>query len=639
MRARAPFARVLAFAQLSALVLVVGCRGSDAPAGVDVERPEGAGADGVPAPEVEAPLAPGPISSDPVVQAIVAIAERDSEVDDLLESLALEIGPRLTGSPQLLEAELWAVDQFEGWGLTVTHEQWGTFPVAFDRGEASGAVIRPEHEALEFGTWAWTPGTRGQDGVEAGGPVRGQALRYPEDAAQLRARKPYLRDAWIMIPHEFERPRGKLGQQIERAFDHAKIAGLVFAAGDSEDQRITTHGNHRLDPAKLPTRVQIHLRGDQHHALLERMDAGTYVELEFGVANRLLPGPVPVYNVIAELPGADWPDQRVIIGGHLDSWDGASGAVDNATGVAASMEAARLLAAACARTGQRPRRTISFQLWSGEEQGLLGSKAWVAAHADQLAGVSAVFVHDSGTNYISGLPVTPELHAIMQAVFDPVTKLAPADMPFALELVEGLPFESSDSSSFLREGVPAFFWAQSGRSDYDRYHHTQYDHVDAVIDAYQRHSALVVAIAAWQLAQLPDPLDRHNLAALPGRKLGVRLDGTKVEAVLEGSLAGGSGFAVGDRIIEVSGVAVGTTVELIAALQRGDPRKTIVVQRLTPNGSEARVELLADWSEDPDELQRTARQTERRGRFGAQLRPWDTEPSEADAEPDEHEHD
>ncbi|KIG16634.1 Aminopeptidase [Enhygromyxa salina] len=620
------------------MALLIGCRGSEAPARVSVERPASVEVDVASNPEP--PVERAPISDDAVIQAIVAIADRDSQVGDLLAAVAVEIGPRLTGSPQLLEAELWAVDQFEGWGLTATHEQWGSYPVAFDRGKATGAVVRPEREPLEFGTWAWTPGTRGQDGLEAGGPVRGQALRYPEDAAQLRARKPYLRDAWIMVPYGFERPSGKLGQQIERAFERGKIAGLVFAAGDSDDPRISTHGDHRLDPDKLPTRVEIQLRGDQHHALLQRIDAGDYVELEFGVANRLLPGPVPVYNVIAELPGASLPDQRVIVGGHLDSWDGGSGAIDNAAGVATTMEAARLIAAACARTGQRPRRTISFQLWSGEEQGLLGSTAWVAAHADQLAGISAALVHDNGTNYISALPVTPELHAIMQAVFEPVTKLSPADMPFSLELVEGLPFEPSDSTSFLREGVPAFFWGQSGRSDYDHYHHTQYDHADAVIDAYQRHSALVVAIAAWQLAQLPAPLERHNLVALPGRKLGAALHDTRVVSILEGSLAAGAGLAVGDRILEVAGEPVSTLAQLLAAVRRGDSRKTLTVARRGAAGpGTTRVELQFDWSQDPDEAERMARQAERRKRFGEQLRPWDTEPGAATPEPAPHEHD
>jgi carboxypeptidase Q len=574
---------------------------------------------------------PEPISKDPVVAAIVELAAADSQVDDHVRVLAVDIGPRLTGSTQLANAEQWAIDRFGAWGLTATRERWGELPVGFERGKATGQVTRPEREPLEFTTWAWTPGTKGQEGLEAGGPVRGQALRYPTTAGRLRELEPYLRGAWIMVPWGFDRRTidATLRKQIERALDRAPIAGVVWATGDADHELIESHGNHRLDPAKLPRRVEIHLRGDQHAALLDRMDAGEYIELEFGVANRLLPGPVPLHNVIAELPGAELPNERVIVGGHLDSWDGASGAVDNATGVATTMEAARLIAAACERSGVRPRRTISFMLWSGEEQGLLGSKAWVEANPDLLEGISAVLVHDHGTNYISGIAVTPEMWATMQRVFEPVDKLAPQTMPFALRLVESLPWEPSDSSAFMAADVPGFFWDQSGRSDYERYHHTQHDHVDAVIDEYQRHSALVVAIAAWNLATIDARIDRAHAFGLPARMIGVVLDDrNRVEELASEGVGVSAGVRKGDRIVEVDGVAVVDRSMLVAALQQGGPRKVIMVER-----NETRVELSLDWTTDPDEPARQRRREERRERFGPELRPWDREREE----PSDHE--
>jgi hypothetical protein len=578
-----------------------------------------------PAPERE------PISADPVVTAIVELAAIESEVDDHLRVLAVDIGPRLTGSTQLANAERWAIERFEAWGLAVTRERWGELPVAFERGKASGQVIRPEREPLEFTTWAWTPGTHGQEGLEAGGPVRGQALRYPTTAGRLRELEPYLRSAWIMLPWGFDRRSldATLRKQIERALDRAPIAGLVWPAGDGEDSLIESHGDHRLDPAKLPKRVEVRLRGDQHAALLDRMDEGEYVELEFGVANRLLPGPVPVHNVIAELPGAELPDERVIVGAHLDSWDGASGAVDNATGVATTMEAARLLAAACSRDGVQPRRTISFMLWSGEEQGLLGSKAWVEAHPELLAGISAVLVHDHGTNYVSGIAVTPEMWTAMQQVFAPIQQLAPETMPFALRLVEALPWEPSDSSAFMAADVPGFFWDQAGRSDYERYHHTQHDHAEAVIDEYQRHSALVVAIAAWNLASIDAPIDRHNAFGLPSRIIGVVLDEqSRVEDVLADGVGALAGLRAGDRIVEVDHVEVDDRAALVAAIQLGAPDKTIIVERGDPP---VRVTLELDWSVDSDEQARQRRRDERRERFGPQLRPWDRADEESPA--------
>lgn len=608
---------------LTCVVPIAGCRGAESPTAAGARVPVDATISATPTDE---PPPRAPISDDPVIEAIVELAQLDSQVDDHLAALAVEIGPRLTGSPQLTEAELWAVDQFESWGLTVVREQWGEFPVRFERGKSSGEVVRPSRRELEFGTWAWTPGTHARDGLEAGAPVRGQALRYPIDAASLRAIKPYLRGAWIMVPHRVAWPDKQLREQIDRAFERAPIAGIVYAAGDAEDTRIVTWGRHALDPAKLPTRVEIHLRGDQHHELLALMDAGQFVELEFGVANRLDAGPVPVFNVIAELTGDALPNERVVVGGHLDSWDGASGAVDNATGVATTMEAARLIAAACARTGQLPRRSLSFQLWSGEEQGLLGSKAWVQAHGDLLPGISAVLVHDEGTNYLSGLSVTPEQYAAMTSVVEPITKLAPEAMPFALRVVEGLPFEPSDSTPFLQAGVPAFFWAQSGRSDYERYHHTQYDHVDAVIDEYQRHSALVVAIAAWQLAELDAPLSRTHLQELSRRMLGVVLEQTTITGLAPDGVAARAGVRVGDRIVEIDGFPVADLDALSEALQRGAARKRIVVERAAGEGAVERVELECDWSDEPDEAERELRRADRRARFDLALRPWDQTP-------------
>jgi carboxypeptidase Q len=198
-------------------------------------------------------------------------------------------------------------------------------------------------------------------------------------------------------------------------------------------------------------------------------------------------------------------------------------------------------------------------------------------------------------------------------------------MPFDLRLVEGLPYEPSDSTPFLRAGVPAFFWAQAGRSDYDRYHHTQYDQPDAVIDEYQRHSALVVAIAAWQLAEAPALLDRSNLHPLPRRLLGVELDETTVVAIANDSVAERVGLQTGDRILSIDGVVLTTDDELIAAIQGGAARKTAVIERRVHRDTNEHVELILDWSDDPDEVARAARRAERRERFGPELRPWDAE--------------
>lgn len=581
-----------------------------------------AGPSASPATEREPESAPPPISEDPIVQALVELAA-DSEVDDHLRVLAIDIGPRLTSSAGLAKAEQWARAEFERWGLNAELERWGEFPVGFERGPSDGAMIRPERKDLEFGTWAWTPGTPG------GSPRRGQALAYPNSRAELDALVPRLRDAWIVLPLGIRHRPGKhdLDGRIERAFDREKIAGFVLPAGLPDDPAIEFHGDHEIGWTELPDRVEVRLRGDQHAEIIGLLDAGEFVQLEFAIAQDFVEGPIALHNVIAELPGED-PSGSVIVGGHLDSWDGASGAIDNATGVAVTMEAARLLALACRRAGVRPARSIRFMLWSGEEQGLLGSAAWVAAHPDQLDGIGAVLVHDGGTNYVSGMPITPEMATDMQQVFAPVralitrTKLEGEVPSFRLDLVEGLPFEPSDSTPFLRAGVPAFYWSQSGKSDYDVYHHTQFDQPDAVIDGYQRYSALVVAIAAWNLAGLDQPLDRSNIAPLDPRRLGVYLDGILVTDLADAGVANVAGILAGDRIVEVEGEAVASEAEVIAALQRGDSSKRLVVERGSADAIARRIEFDLDWTGQPDEDERARRRSERAQKFPIELQPW-----------------
>ncbi|MFV8755082.1 M28 family peptidase [Nannocystaceae bacterium ST9] len=600
------------------LLLVLGliaCRGP--------EREPGPSA--TPATIAEAPApAPPPISEDPVVLALLELSQR-SEVDDHLRVLAVDIGPRLSGSKGLDKAEQWAIGEFERWGLAAGRERWGEFAVGFERGPAKGAMIRPERKDLEFGTWAWTPGTPG------GAPKRGQALRYPATRAELDDLEPRLRDAWIVLPFDVHPRPGKddLDARIARVFEREGIAGFVLAAGKPDDRTIEFHGEHEIRWNQLPDRVEVRLRGDQHAELIGLLDAGEFVQLEFAIAQEFVQGPIALNNVIADLPGED-PSQSVIVGGHLDSWDGASGAIDNATGVAVTMEAARLLALAIRETGEQPDRSIRFMLWSGEEQGLLGSQAWVTAHPEQLPGIAAVLVHDGGTNYVSGLPVTPEMYAAMQQVFAPVRALldrtrVQGEVPsFRLDLVESLPYEPSDSTPFLSAGVPAFYWSQSGKSDYELYHHTQLDHADAVIDDYQRHSALVVAIAAWNLAELDAPLDRHNMQGLEPRRLGVYLEGNVVRELAEGGLAKRVGIVADDRIVALDDAVITDDRELVAALQRGGSHKRATIERAGGESPES-IQIELDWTDEPDEAERERRRRERQTNFPIELRPWDDE--------------
>ncbi|MCK6448036.1 MAG: M20/M25/M40 family metallo-hydrolase [Planctomycetes bacterium] len=531
---------------------------------------------------------------------IRALAASDSRVAEHTRHLCQEIGPRLTSSSALQRAIEWARDEFASYGLDARLEAWGEFPVGFDRGPSRGALVAPETLPLEFTTPAWTPGTSG--------PVRGPVVLYPKNEEELAALAGRLAGAWVVTPRfsAGERPARDVKKKIDEALAAAGVAGHVRRAGSRNGELVITDGNHDIAWDELPKKVDVIVRGDQFDRIVGLAHAGT-AELEFDLDQRFRQGPVTQYNVIADLVGSEHPDEYVIVGGHIDSWDGAQGAQDNATGVATTLEAARLLA----KSGVRPKRTIRFQLWSGEEQGLYGSQGYVRDHADELARISAVLVHDGGTNWLSGLRCTPEMETDLRRAFAPVIELD-ATKPFEFIVTEGLRNSGdSDHASFLSKGVPAFFWEQKGDADYGFIHHTQNDVLEHVRDDYQRHSALVVALGALGIANLDGLLSRENLSGIEPRRMGVQLEGTKVASVNDGGLAASAGWKDGDVILAIDGVAVGSRQEISDTLQQGGPKKSIRLKR-----GDGELETVLDWSESPGEKERAARAAKRAAASG-----------------------
>lgn len=553
------------------------------------------------------------------IDRIIATGLQGSQVMEHLDYLVNRIGPRLTGSDGLQTACEWARDQFASYGLESKLELWGEVPVGFNRGPWTGRVISPEARELEFGTPAWGSGTRGV--------TRGRAVLAPTNEEQLSLVRDQLPGAWIIdagrstgpagprpgapartqgqrdgeaggqgsaAPAAGDQPSGAQGntgaatfrQKLESAYKEAKIAGVVRP---TRNELILTSGNSRISWDNLPSTPSINLVKKQFDEIVGWLKDGKSVELEFDIRNYFRKGPIKLYNVIADIRGTDWPDEYVIAGGHIDSWDGATGATDNGTGCATAIEAARVLT----RAGVRPRRTIRFMLWSGEEQGLLGSRAYVRAHPELMPKISAVLVHDGGTNYLSAISATEAMLADMEHVFAPVKNMN-EKMPFAIRKVDGLRGGGSDHASFLQVGVPGFFWGQAGRASYQRTHHTQFDTYDAAVPEYQEHSAIVVALGAFGLANLDHLLSREKMTtaggAGPRRTLGVQLDELTITEVAPDSVAQKAGLLTGDIIVSIDGSKLTDRQAFNRALQTGDVKKRIVVLR---QGNE--IELVAEW--------------------------------------------
>ncbi len=495
-----------------------------------------------------------------VIDSILREGKSNSQVMEHLDQLVNGIGPRLTSSDNDRKACEWARDKFQSFGIENARlEQWGTFPVGFNRGPWSGELISPEKKKLDCMTMSWTPGTKG--------PVEGPALIAPKNAKEVTDQ---FKGAWIVAS---SRPKRAIRQALEKV----GAAGIV-RSGRSE--LLVTGGNYGIKWESLPTQVNVYLKKSDFTSITKQIEKGTSVRLRFNIQNEFVKGPIPIYNVIADIPGTEKPEEMVIFGGHIDSWDGATGTVDNGTGVATTLEAARLLM----KSGAKPKRTIRFMLWSGEEQGLLGSKAWIAQNRDQLKNISSVLVHDGGTNYLSGIASVGAMTPVFERVFEKIGSLNPK-FPFKIKKVDRLPHPiGSDHDSFLVAGVPGFFWGQSGRANYFRCHHTQHDHFKEAIPEYQRHSSLVVAIAAWGLANEEEMLPREGLPRSnnrPQRMLGVNLenDGMTIQMVMPDSSADKAGLHEGDKILKIGEMEIKTRKDISKAKRKAKFETTVVILR------------------------------------------------------------
>lgn len=441
---------------------------------------------------------------------IIQQGKYHSEVMQLLKELT-DIGPRLTSSSNLEKAEQWAMGKFKSWGLSNVHlDKWGEYPVGFDRGKCTGSMVSPVQRNFEFTTQSWTEGTHGRK--------EGPAVYAPTTMDEFNQVKAQLKGAWVVYKTAPPRPRrlrpgetppplspeDKAAEDLRTAILGAGINGVVFS---SRNDLCVTSGNYRDKTFENhPMDVQVMIRKSDMEAVQKELDARKQVVLAFDINQKFRPGPISNYNVIADIPGTEKPDEMVIVSGHLDSWDGpgSQGALDNGTGSCTAMEAARILMSVHAK----PKRTIRFILWTGEEQGLFGSAGYVKTHASELSKISAVLVDDGGTNYQGGYIGLETQRDAFEAAFAPVVRAFP-DMP---EKYTGGTRQQnpvgSDQDTFNRLGVPGFFTNESGRSNYGLVHHTQNDRYEMAIPEYLIQSGTNHACVSYYIACMSDLLPR-----------------------------------------------------------------------------------------------------------------------------------
>lgn len=436
---------------------------------------------------------------DPVIDKIINLGTTDNKVMEHIDFLTNRFGDRLTGSDGYYSACIWAVNTMRSWGMMAEMQEAGEMPVGFNRGPWFGKMVTPKEITLDFGTPSYTAGTKGRQ--------KGRVLISPATVEEFWTVRDSIKGAWILIDGVNSGwPRDRGGE--------SELIRLIREAGALGTIQLSTFPIrllfNKVDSwEKLPTLPDIKLIDKQYNEIKVMVTKGEKVELEFDIRNYFRPGPVKYHNVIGWIPGSQYPDEYVILGGHLDGFDGGSGAIDNASGATVALEAARLILAA----GGKPKRTVMVQLWAAEEYGLLGSAAWVKQNPDKLPRISAVFNRDGGTNCISGLSVPKNMMADFQEVIKPVLGMNPK---YPFELTERTkPVRKggrggTDTFSFLQKEVPAFGFSTKGEQVYGRTWHTTLDTYNEIIPAYEEYSSLVTAVVAYGVANLDHLLNREG---------------------------------------------------------------------------------------------------------------------------------
>ncbi|MBK8557487.1 MAG: M20/M25/M40 family metallo-hydrolase [Lewinellaceae bacterium] len=476
-----------------------------------------------------------------------------SKVMDIASWMTDVYGPRLTGSPMLDKATDWAVKELNSWGLDNVHtEAWGPFGRGWELQHFEMHANTPVYFPVEAWPKAWSPSTKGtvqgeviyldaktvEDLEHYRGKLKGKfvltdTLREvgPKfDATAKRYEAEALLDmANAGLPGNNNR-RGNRGRggnadffqkRNELLYSEKPLAlldrsakgdqGTIFVQGARAKS-----GSAYADTAEILP--QITLAAEQYNRIFRVLQKGLPVNLSMDLSCSYTNPDGMEHNIIAEIPGTDLKDEVVMFGGHFDSWQAGTGATDNAAGCAVMMEAARILMQTIAETGVRPRRTLRLALWTGEEQGLLGSSGYVESHFAEMDGrkikaikpeqgkISAYFNLDNGGGKIRGIYM--QGNAAMAPIFRPWIDEFKDLGASTLTLSNT---GSTDHIPFDRAGIPGFQFIQDPMDYFARTHHSNMDVYDELIGDDLKQAATVVASFIWHTAQRDELLPRKPL--------------------------------------------------------------------------------------------------------------------------------
>jgi carboxypeptidase Q len=464
-------------------------------------------------------------------------------------------GPRLSNSPGLKRAEEWAVKTLQSYGLqNVKLEPWGNFGKGWEIEKNYSAMTLPYYHAIIASPKAWTPGTNGlvksdivllkadsaSDLEKYKGTLKGKIVildtrsvistsfksdgsRYTDEELEKMAnpvQEPSSSNRGITPEQRAAFMKTRAFRTQVSAFLAGENVGLILSNGRGmHGTFFTSNGaSYALDaPAVAP---ELEISAEDYLRLLRLVKAGIKVEFEADIKTKFFTDNPQGYNVIAEIPGTDkkLKDEVVMLGGHLDSWHAATGATDNAAGSAVMMEALRIIKT----LNLKPKRTIRIALWSSEEQGLFGSRGYVATHfgdpktmtlKPEHEKISAYYNLDNGTGKIRGIYLQGNEAAgpVFKEWFSPFNDLGAKTI--TIQNTGG-----TDHQSFDAVGIPGFQFIQDEIEYSSRTHHTNMDTYDRLIEDDLKQAATIVASFVYNTAQRAEKIPRK---ALPTSAVGV----------------------------------------------------------------------------------------------------------------------
>ncbi len=491
----------------------------------------------------------------------------NSQIMHTMHYLTDVYGPRVTGSPNHENAAKWAVAEMTKWGFKNGHLEPFEFKTAtmtptggWLNEKAAGHIISPVKDNLVFEVLAWTPSTKGTVVASAVSLITPATPTAAELKAYLATMAPKVKGRVVFVgPHTWlpfqEVPPAKRRTEAEWRAQYSGATGAAGGRGNGRagaapaapdptkltNAQVATMVNEFLvtngvavrvndaaremgqirafnfagyDPSKtVPTVV---LRNEDYGRITRLLADGLDVKLEFTIVNHHYPLGKTTYNAIAEIPGTDKVDEVVMLGGHLDSWHSATGATDNAIGSATMMEAARILQV----LGVKPRRTIRVALWAGEEEGLLGSKAYVAQHfgtaeapKPEFAKFDGYFNIDGGTGQFHGASIfgPDDAGRVLAQLFKPFEDIG----IYGAATTTGRTAGGTDSTSFNAAGLPGVGLNQDGMEYNSHTWHTNLDTLERIVEGDVKRSAVAIASAVYHIAMRDEMLPRFTAATMP----------------------------------------------------------------------------------------------------------------------------